>query len=275
MTHPYVTNVTLKNNQIVLTIQVDEFSPGEPLEISGQITQSGGAFATIYTIAEVPTTPNGDNGEYYLVVVADPIPPHRFRQDQDVTVFLRVAKVSVTVLVEEQPEPGQPPVRGKVVSSPDQAELAEETTTWNNIRAAATVALSTDSWGGRPALASGTPSAMSAGDPAAHPASGSDAKVTDAEQIENQLFSEFAQRAQAPITPASAVDFFRIVQGGVLRMVQEGRTGAGDVAKATSNLQRFLEEMEKERLRISPSAYHETTVATANMRLCPGLWPFC
>ena len=58
----------------------------------------------------------------------------------------------------------------------------------------------------------------------------------DAEQIENQLLSEFVNRAQATITPASAVDFFRIVQDGVQRMVHEGKTRAGDVAKATSNL---------------------------------------
>ena len=97
----------------------------------------------------------------------------------------------------------------------------------------------------------------------------------DAEQIENQLLSEFAQQAQAPITPASAVDFFRIVRDGAQRMVREGRTGPDDVEKAMRNLQRFLEEMEKERLRISPNAYHETTVAAANRQLCPGLYPFC
>jgi hypothetical protein len=97
----------------------------------------------------------------------------------------------------------------------------------------------------------------------------------DAEQIQDQLLSEFAQRAQAPITPYSAVDFFRVVRTGVRRMVQEGKTGADDVAEATDNLRRFLDEMENERLRISPNAYHETTVEAAKRRWCPGLWPFC
>ena len=97
----------------------------------------------------------------------------------------------------------------------------------------------------------------------------------DAEQIQDQLLSEFAQRAQALITPQSSVDFFRVVRNGVRTMVQEGRTGAGDVAEATDNLRHFLEEMENERLRISPDAYHETTVAAAKSRWCPGLWPFC
>ncbi|SRR6266545_7304703 len=97
----------------------------------------------------------------------------------------------------------------------------------------------------------------------------------DAEEIEEQLLSEFARLAQAPITPYSVVDFFHVVRDGVHRMVREGRTGASDVAEAKDNLRRFLEEMETERLRIAPDAYHETTVAAAKRRWCPGLWPFC
>jgi len=97
----------------------------------------------------------------------------------------------------------------------------------------------------------------------------------DAEQIEDRLWSDFALQAQAPITPYSAVEFFRVVRKGVRTMVEEGRTDAGDIAEAADNLRRFLEEMEEERLRIAPDAYHETTVEAAKRRWCPGLWPFC
>jgi hypothetical protein len=58
-------------------------------------------------------------------------------------------------------------------------------------------------------------------------------------------------------------------------MVLEGRTAPNDVAEAVENLRRFLEEMESARLRISPDAYHETTVEAAKRRWCPGLFPFC
>lgn len=97
----------------------------------------------------------------------------------------------------------------------------------------------------------------------------------DAELIHDMFLIEFAERAQAPITPHSALEFFRVMHSGAHRMVHEGRTGEGDIAEAMDNLQTFLEEMESERLRIGPDAYHETTVRAATDRWCPGLWPFC
>jgi hypothetical protein len=99
--------------------------------------------------------------------------------------------------------------------------------------------------------------------------------AVEADRIEDQLLDEFAQRARATITAPSAVDLFRVVRNGVRRMVEEGRTGSGDVEEAIANLRQFLDEMEDARLRISPEAYHETTVQAAKDRWCPGLWPFC
>src|SRR5262245_23970824 len=121
---PYVTNVTLKKNQIVLTVRVDEFEPGEPLEISGHATQNGGAFAVFYDVQRVPE--QNPDGTAYMYVKS---PPSReFKTGHDVTVVLRAARVWATVLTE--PQDGQTP-------SKDKDELAEEGTTWNIIKAVA------------------------------------------------------------------------------------------------------------------------------------------
>ena len=98
MSHPYVTNVTITGDQLTFQVQVDDFKPNSVIEISGQATQSGGAFAPISEIKTVPAQPNGDKGEYYVDVTATRMGEYPFRDDQDVTVFVRVARVWVTVL---------------------------------------------------------------------------------------------------------------------------------------------------------------------------------
>jgi hypothetical protein len=122
MPHPYVTNVTLKNNKIVLTVQVDEYPAGEDLEISGHATQNGGAFAVFNDIQQVPK-PNPD-GTAYMYVTASP--SQGFKQGHPVTVVLRAARVWTTVLGETQPG-------GAAQLPPD--DPAADGTTWTSIRA--------------------------------------------------------------------------------------------------------------------------------------------
>lgn len=121
MSPPYVTSVTLKDNQIVLTVRVDNFKPGESLEISGQATQNGGAFAAFHDTQSVPE-PNPD-GTAYIYVKATP--SEQFENRRNVTVVLRAAKVWATVLGESPPE--QRPA-GRV-------DTAGDGSTWNYIKA--------------------------------------------------------------------------------------------------------------------------------------------
>jgi hypothetical protein len=125
----YVTSATIKDGQIELSVQVDDFPDNETVEISGVATQSGGAFANYYDIQKVPAAVAAADGTSHktVTVATHPIPPNKFMQDQDVTVVLRVSRVWVTVLgkptatskLANQPQPGTTWGTIKVVSSMD------------------------------------------------------------------------------------------------------------------------------------------------------------
>ena len=102
MSPPYVTGVTFKKSQIVLTVRVDNFQPGESLEISGQATQNGGAYAAFNETQSVPE--RNPDGTAYIYVTATP--SQAFEEGRNVTVVLRAAKVWLTVLGESPPEQG-------------------------------------------------------------------------------------------------------------------------------------------------------------------------
>jgi hypothetical protein len=104
MSNPYVTNVAFISNQIVLTVQVDDYEPDDTVEISGTATQTNGAFAVFNAIQRVPA-PNPD-GKTYMYVKAPP--SENFKKGHAVTVVLRAARVWTTVLGEEQSEPVTP-----------------------------------------------------------------------------------------------------------------------------------------------------------------------
>lgn len=146
MSNPYVTDVTFADNQIVLTVLVDEFESGESIEISGQATQNGGAFAVFYDVQPVPE--RSPDGAVYIYVKA--LQWGRFRRGQDVTVVLRTARVWATVLGESQSDQG-PSVRSVQYATPQgQAEWAPEGTAWNVRKAEVQLGAGTDPWGGLP-----------------------------------------------------------------------------------------------------------------------------
>jgi hypothetical protein len=126
---PYVDSATIKGKRIIFRVDVTDFKDSQGfIEISGEATQDSGAFATIYAIVKVPKRANGvgdDKGKYYVNVSAGLIPDHPFRKDRDVTVFVRVSKVWVTVLG-EQASAGPPKLT--------RAGEANEGTTWNKLR---------------------------------------------------------------------------------------------------------------------------------------------
>ena len=90
-------------NNIQVSIDVDGFMPNESVEVSGYVAQNHGAYATINEFQEI----NAKLGRTaHLTVTAKPVvtaPP--FQQGDDVMVFVRVAKVWVTVLGEGPAQP--------------------------------------------------------------------------------------------------------------------------------------------------------------------------
>jgi hypothetical protein len=142
MPHPYVDKATVANNKITLRVEVSDFgATGGLVEVTGQATQTGGALAIISATPQVPATPNGDPDDpkdkdrYFVDVTADAIPPHQFRKDQDVTVFVRVSRVWVTVLGEQSTSA---PIPSNTIS------IANDGTTWDQVREDARI--TNDSW---------------------------------------------------------------------------------------------------------------------------------
>lgn len=129
--HPYVDSVSMNGDQITLKVEVTDFKTTEGgIEISGQATQVGGAFASFSEIVDIATATaeKAADGEesLFATVTADTIPPYRFRKDQDVTIFARVAKAWVTVLGEQ----------AQGVTSDEAGQPADPNTTWDQFKKA-------------------------------------------------------------------------------------------------------------------------------------------
>jgi hypothetical protein len=100
MPHGYVTKVTFKAGDIVLTVVLDEYLANEPVEISGFATQNSGGFAIFNDTQSVQENPDGT-----VIIYVKATPSVEFNTGEDVTVSLRVATVWVTVLGEGQDGP--------------------------------------------------------------------------------------------------------------------------------------------------------------------------
>ena len=104
--HTMVTQVRIVDgNSLEVSIGADAFMPGQVIEISGYVAQNNGSFATINDFKKIDTM----LGEIAKLTVkamrSDESAP--FEQGLDFMVFLRAAKVWVTVLGEgqaQQPE---------------------------------------------------------------------------------------------------------------------------------------------------------------------------
>jgi hypothetical protein len=91
-------------NNLQVSIEVDAFMPNESVEISGYVAQNHGAYATINEFQNIDAK-LGQTA--YLTVTATPTPTApAFQLGDAVMVFVRVAKVWVTVLG-EGPAPQQ------------------------------------------------------------------------------------------------------------------------------------------------------------------------
>ncbi len=118
MPHPYVSTVTFKDGQIVLTVQLDEYLADQPVEVSGYATQNSGGFATFYAIQSAGANPDGT-----VVMYVRATPEKEFMTGEDVTVSLRAAKVWITVLTED----------GEAAPH-DQPGKAPDGTAWNHVK---------------------------------------------------------------------------------------------------------------------------------------------
>jgi hypothetical protein len=134
MPHPYVTSAAIKNNMIEISVEVDASEAGTYVEVSGSATQTGGAFANFYDIRQVPAAdPNARSSDpddagkpvSFVYVSAHPLPPNKFRTDQDVSLVIRVGKVWLTVL-------GKSGTTGP--SDPASIPSAGEGALWNALR---------------------------------------------------------------------------------------------------------------------------------------------
>ena len=133
MAESYVTSAKIDGNKhIVLSIDVDAFTPGQYVEVSGCAAQnsyeaqSDGGFASFSEIQEIKNPDSA--GTVNLTIKARPV--REFQQGRDVTVAVRVSKVWITVLSENTPlasgmqpraaEPGRTWGQVKEVGGPDE-----------------------------------------------------------------------------------------------------------------------------------------------------------
>ena len=131
---PYVDSATITGNKIKFRVEVTDFKDSQgDIEVSGEASQISGAFVPINKIVKVPSEPNGegdDKGKYFVDVEADLTQEFPFRKDQDVTIFVRVSRVWVTVLGEQN--------AADLPKLPREGE-AGDGTTWNKLRKVASI----------------------------------------------------------------------------------------------------------------------------------------
>jgi hypothetical protein len=126
----------IDDTTIRIRVGVDAFLPNEWVEISGYVTQDGGAFAYFNEFRMTGGTPGSTTPlDVHAKRAGDSEP---FQRGQDVTVFVRASKVWVTVLAEGQDQP-----------SGELTGYAEDGRKWSMIKAVAgPERYSPDSWGG-------------------------------------------------------------------------------------------------------------------------------
>jgi hypothetical protein len=121
--HPWVYSAKITDGKITFRVEVTDFKPDAgDIEVSGQATQEGGAFALIYGIKNIPAdVVEGDPGDEdqagrsFVYVDVAQNPKYLFKNGQAVTAFVRVAKAWATVIGQSTTgggQPGQPAPEG-------------------------------------------------------------------------------------------------------------------------------------------------------------------
>jgi hypothetical protein len=128
MPHPWVYSAKITGDKITFRVEVTDFKPDAgDIEISGQATQEGGAFAPIYAIKNMAEAIAGDPNEEdqaglsFVDVDVTQNPKYLFKNGGAVTVFVRASKAWVSVI-------GQ----STLTSSVEQGQPAPDGTTWEH-----------------------------------------------------------------------------------------------------------------------------------------------
>jgi hypothetical protein len=96
-----VSKVQITNDTITLSVDLEGFDVGMPVEISGTATQDNGAVATFYDVKEMPAT----SGGIATVMVESAVTSDKFEPEVIVTAVARAAAVWINTL---DPDPEQP-----------------------------------------------------------------------------------------------------------------------------------------------------------------------
>ena len=130
MPHPWVYSAKITGDKITFRVEVTDFKPDAgDIEISGQATQEGGAFAPIYAIKNMAGAIEGnpeeadEAGLFFVDVDVTQNPKYLFKNGEAVTVFVRVSKAWVTVI-------GQSTAGAS--SSVEPSQPAPDGTTWEH-----------------------------------------------------------------------------------------------------------------------------------------------
>jgi hypothetical protein len=121
--HPWVYSAKITDGTITFRVEVTDFkTDAGDIEISGQATQEGGAFAPIYAIKNLPADAiKGDENDVdqadrsFVDVNVTQDPKYLFKNGQAVTAFVRVSKAWATVIGQSTTgggQPGQPAPEG-------------------------------------------------------------------------------------------------------------------------------------------------------------------
>ena len=116
MPRPYVSAVTVKGDQLVLTVQLEKFMAGQPVQVTGYATQNSGAFAAVHDMQTVGANLDGSVTMYVMVT-----PGKDFMAGEPVTVSLRAVVVKVWITVVAGAAPLNRPTR------------ATDGTTWEDV----------------------------------------------------------------------------------------------------------------------------------------------
>ena len=115
MPHPWVYSGKITDGKITFRVEVTDLQTTQgAIEITGEATQVNGAFAPISCVTDIAAASKGDSNDpeeadrYFVNVEADPTSDHSFNENDDVTVFVRVSKVWVTVLGPGSDDPSLP-----------------------------------------------------------------------------------------------------------------------------------------------------------------------
>jgi len=113
-----------QDNTISVEVNVSGFNPGDPVEISGQVTQANGAIASFYSVQPMPQPPSGNSAPIWVKSIPV-VGATAFQPGSPVMVVVRASEVWYTTLAME-PKPELDPELDGPTGTPPKAAWASE-----------------------------------------------------------------------------------------------------------------------------------------------------